>query len=133
MAETLKTYFQEIHYSRKKPNFCLAIFLSIFESFYKTIINFKNFLYKIKFLKEKKTNVFVICVGNLTTGGVGKTPIVIDLANKLSKEKKVAIISRGYGAKISNKNPNVIKDYNGLKYENGLLCADELLLRRFLL
>ena len=43
----------------------------------------------------------VICVGNITTGGVGKTPIVITLANKLSKEKKVAIVSRGYGAKIS--------------------------------
>ena len=125
MAETLKTYFQEIHYSRKKPNFCLVVFLSIVEFLYKTVINFKNLLYRINVLKEKKTNVFVICVGNLTTGGVGKTPIVIDLANKLSKEKKVAIISRGYGAKISNKNPNVIKDYNGLKYENGLLCADE--------
>ena len=125
MADTLKTYFQEIHYSRKKPNLFLTFFLSIAEFFYKSAINIKNTLYKIGILKEKKTNTFVVCVGNLTTGGVGKTPIVIDLANKLSKEKKVAIISRGYGAKLSNKEPNVIKDYGGLKFENGLLCGDE--------
>ena len=51
------------------------------------IINTKNFLYDIKFLKEAKTGVQVLCVGNLTTGGVGKTPIVIELANDLSSTK----------------------------------------------
>lgn len=43
----------------------------------------------------------IIIVGNLTVGGVGKTPLVIELAKKLQqKGLKVGIVSRGYGAKI---------------------------------
>ena len=125
MFKIKKNDFQNIHYNRTKAPFSLRCALGVMEFFYKIIINFKNFLYEIKILKEKNIGVQVICVGNLTTGGVGKTPIVIELANKLAKNKKVAIISRGYGAKISNKIPNVIKDYNEIKYENGLLCGDE--------
>ncbi|MBQ8635642.1 tetraacyldisaccharide 4'-kinase [bacterium] len=121
----LKTNFQEIHYAKRKPNFLLACGLFVAELGYKVAINLKNFLYDIKILKEHKVGPKVVCVGNLTTGGVGKTPIVIALANEIAKEKKVAVISRGYGAKISNKNPTVIKDSKGLKFKDGTLCADE--------
>ncbi len=125
MTKNFKTDFQEIHYARRKPSFLLALGLSVGEFFYKSIINFKNSLYAIGILKEQNIGAQVICVGNFTTGGVGKTPIVTTLANELSKTKKVAIISRGYGAKISNKNPTVIKDYSGLKFQDGTLCGDE--------
>lgn len=120
-----KTDFQLIHYNKKKPNFFLALGLSVGEFFYKSMIKTKNFLYEKNILKEEEIGANVICVGNLTTGGVGKTPIVIELANELSKSKKVAIISRGYSAKISNKIPNVIKDYKEINFENGRLCGDE--------
>ena len=125
MFKNFKTNFQDIHYSRQKANLPLSFCLSIGEFFYKNIINLKNFFYKIGILKEIKTGVNVICVGNLTTGGVGKTPIVALLAQEISKEKKVAVISRGYGAKISNKNPLVIKDFKGFKFNNGTMCGDE--------
>ena len=125
MPINIKTYFQNIHYNRTKPNFLLGLGLGSVEFFYKNIIKFKNYLYKIGVLKEEKVNAYVICVGNLTTGGVGKTPIVAELANKISKDKKVAIISRGYGAKLSNKKPNIIRDFSEVKFENGALCGDE--------
>lgn len=125
MVKNLKTNFQDIHYLRQKPNFVLNSVLLFAEFFYKNIINFKNFLYEKNILKEHKCDVNVICVGNLTTGGVGKTPIVTLLANELSNENKVVVISRGYGAKISNKNPVVIKDDKGLKFNDGRLCGDE--------
>jgi tetraacyldisaccharide 4'-kinase len=39
----------------------------------------------------------VICVGNLTVGGTGKTPMVLWIAGRLAQEgKKAAILTRGY-------------------------------------
>ena len=46
-------------------------------------------------------DVPVIVVGNLTVGGVGKTPLVIALAKHLkARGFRVGIVSRGYGARI---------------------------------
>ncbi len=50
---------------------------------------------------QKRVDVPIIVVGNLTVGGVGKTPLVIALANKLKANGwRVGIVSRGYGANI---------------------------------
>lgn len=47
----------------------------------------------------------VISVGNITTGGTGKTPMVIWICQLLQqRQTKVAIVSRGYGSK--NELPN---------------------------
>lgn len=46
--------------------------------------------------KPKKAPVPVICVGNLTAGGSGKTPIVQALAERY-KDQNPAILTRGYG------------------------------------
>ncbi len=43
---------------------------------------------------------FIICVGNIHSGGSGKTPITLELGEKLFLYKPV-IISRGYGKKSS--------------------------------
>ncbi|MBR2069414.1 MAG: tetraacyldisaccharide 4'-kinase [Candidatus Gastranaerophilales bacterium] len=118
----LKLYFQEIHYLKTKPSWFLDSALNIIEFFYGIVINFKNLLYDFKILTEKKINANVICVGNLTTGGVGKTPTVMMLAKN---NPDCCIISRGYGAKISNKNPVVIKDKNKIYFKDGTLCGDE--------
>ena len=51
--------------------------------------------------RRKPLSVPVIVVGNLTVGGVGKTPLVIALAQYLSAQGlRVGIVSRGYGAHI---------------------------------
>jgi len=121
-----KTYFQDIHYSRIKPNIILKSILGLIELFYKIAINSKNYLYEINILKETKVNAYVICVGNLTTGGVGKTPIVQILADILSKNNNVAIISRGYGSKLNPKKVNVIKSRGKIRYKDGTYCGDEI-------
>ena len=121
----IKTTFQNIHYNRQKANICLFGVLRLVEFFYLGIINFKNFLYEKNILSEEKTNANVIWIGNLTTGGTGKTPVVNSLANKISKNENVAIISRGYKAKLNNKNPNIIKDLDGIKFKDGNVCGDE--------
>ncbi|HZU99484.1 MAG TPA: tetraacyldisaccharide 4'-kinase [Planctomycetota bacterium] len=46
-----------------------------------------------------RAGVPVISIGNLTTGGTGKTPLTIALAERLvEKGEKVAVLARGYGA-----------------------------------
>ena len=60
------------------------------------------FVSKISIKKVGRVGVPVVCVGNLNTGGSGKTPFVIYLANLL-KEKKinVHIVTRGYLGKLN--------------------------------
>jgi tetraacyldisaccharide 4'-kinase len=42
----------------------------------------------------------VVSIGNLTTGGTGKTPVILAMARQaLERGLKVVILSRGYGAK----------------------------------
>lgn len=50
-----------------------------------------------------KSKAKVICVGNVTAGGVGKTPVCMALAEKYINEgKKVCFVTRGYKGKLKN-------------------------------
>lgn len=64
---------------------------------------------RIKFNKPKKVKVPVICIGNLTAGGSGKTPVAISIARILKQAgKSPFFISRGYGGTLQDVivNPN---------------------------
>lgn len=55
------------------------------------------------YIKQEHVSVPVIVVGNLTVGGVGKTPLVIAIAQHFTaRGLRVGLVSRGYGAKIKN-------------------------------
>lgn len=52
----------------------------------------------------------VVCVGNLTLGGTGKTPMVEWLARRLREQDvRVAIVSRGYGVEAGARNDEAIE------------------------
>lgn len=67
-----------------------------FSLLYGTAVLTRNKLYDADFLKSKKYDLPIICVGNLNVGGTGKSPMVEYLLNLLKKEHKVATLSRGY-------------------------------------
>jgi tetraacyldisaccharide 4'-kinase len=78
----------------------VKIIAYVISFFYRLIINFRNWLYDHKILKEVTLPCPVISVGNITIGGTGKTPCVIMLAQMLQENGfKPAILSRGYGGK----------------------------------
>lgn len=43
----------------------------------------------------------VLCIGNLTAGGTGKTPAAIAIADRLAHRGKVVFLTRGYGGRLS--------------------------------
>ena len=63
---------------------------------YGAIIWFRNWLYNKNILRSSSFNFPIICVGNLATGGTGKTPMTEYLVRLLKNEYKTATLSRGY-------------------------------------
>jgi tetraacyldisaccharide 4'-kinase len=63
---------------------------------YGVIIWIRNKLYDAGIISSIQFSVPVISVGNLSTGGTGKTPHIEYLINLLQYEYKVATMSRGY-------------------------------------
>jgi tetraacyldisaccharide 4'-kinase len=58
----------------------------------------------------ERVSVPVVCVGNLTLGGTGKTPMVKWIARWLiERGVRVAIVSRGYGAAAGRQNDEALE------------------------
>ncbi|MCF6294782.1 MAG: tetraacyldisaccharide 4'-kinase [Flavobacteriaceae bacterium] len=57
---------------------------------------FRNYFYDIGIFKSKSYNFPIICVGNLSVGGTGKSPMIEYLIRLLKGKYKVATLSRGY-------------------------------------
>jgi len=75
---------------------------------YRLAIGNRNTLYDWHVLRENQVPVPVVCVGNLTVGGTGKTPMVSWLTNYFShQKKKVVILTRGYKRSCSQ-NPLIL-------------------------
>ena len=64
---------------------------------YAAAVALRNWLYDRGFLPSHSVAPVVVSIGNLTTGGTGKTPLVIWLVNQLTaKGRTCAILTRGY-------------------------------------
>ena len=95
----------------------MRLFLYFLSIIYGLIITVKNFLFDHNIIKSKTHNIPIICIGNLSMGGSGKTPHTKYIAKLLSKDYIVAILSRGYGRKSSgfkyvklNSHPSITGD-----------------------
>lgn len=70
-----------------------------FALLYWLAIAIRNWLYDKQMLKTAEFGLPLICVGNLSVGGTGKSPMVEYLVELLQQRHKIATLSRGYKRK----------------------------------
>lgn len=78
------------------------IFLYPASLLYGLATGIKNLFYNTGILKSVDFNIPVICVGNITIGGTGKTPHTEYIVELLKPNFKVAVLSRGYRRKTKD-------------------------------
>lgn len=77
----------------------LKLLLFPFALLYGIITLVRNKLYDWQFIKSFQPPILTICVGNLNTGGTGKTPHTEYLIQLFQNNYTLATLSRGYGRK----------------------------------
>lgn len=68
-----------------------------FSLIYKGVTSFRNWAFDKKLKRSFKFDFPVICVGNLSTGGTGKTPHIEFIISLIKNKYNVGVVSRGYG------------------------------------
>ena len=115
----------------------LRWFLLPFSLIYGTIVAIRNFLFKIGILRSQKFSMPIILVGNLSTGGTGKTPMVRKITELLGESCAPVILSRGYKRKTSglifaSESKETEEDlgdepsmyHHSIPYSNVVVCED---------
>ncbi|MAP54258.1 tetraacyldisaccharide 4'-kinase [Altibacter sp.] len=79
----------------------LRILLFPFSVVYGAITGMRNYFYDRGWWESRSYKTPLICVGNLSTGGTGKSPMIQYLLSFLLEDYTVAVLSRGYKRKTS--------------------------------
>lgn len=109
----MRKYISKLHYKKHPNPLDIGVLFALLPAsfFYNIGVTIRNFAYQIGIMKTYMPEIKTISVGNLTTGGVGKTPLVKAIADYLVEiGERPAILSRGYGAKLDKKDINIISD-----------------------
>lgn len=85
-------------------------YLYPFSVVYHLVTAVRNSLYSLGIFKSTAFKTPIINVGNLSVGGSGKSPMVMYLADFLSKYYRTGVLSRGYG--------RITKGYGITNYES---------------
>ena len=83
---------------------------------YGCITILRNWFFDYKIIKSNVFSIPIICVGNLSIGGTGKTPHIDYIINLLKKEYNIVMLSRGYKRKSKG---FMYVEKNGSPYKYG--------------
>lgn len=85
-----------------------------FSWIYFLLVQVRHLLYDVGVFPSRKFDVPIISIGNLSLGGSGKTPHTEYLIRLLSKDYKVAVLSRGY----KRKTKGFVMAHEGSEFED---------------
>ena len=89
----------------------LIVLLTPLSYVYAAILIIRNWFYDCRFLKSKQLPCTVISVGNIVSGGTGKTPVVIWIAKALQEAgRRPVILLRGYHREEKTPPTHVVSD-----------------------
>ncbi|MFA6301737.1 MAG: tetraacyldisaccharide 4'-kinase [Legionella sp.] len=119
----MSAFLESLWYGRHP----LQSWLRPFSWFYRLMVSSRKAF--LQAFCQRTYPIPIIVVGNLTVGGVGKTPLVIALAKQFQeKGLKVGIVSRGYGAAMKQFPYEIqVSDQAGLVGDEPLLLAQKTL------
>jgi len=85
-------------------------------------VRIRHFLYDRKIFKQKIAPLPVVSIGNVVAGGAGKTQTALLLADLLSQDVRVAVLSRGYKSQAEKaKEPLLVN----IDRHTPKICGDE--------
>ncbi len=90
-----------------RTNLLLYLLFMPFTFIFAIIVKIRFYLYKFHLIKSYKLPVPVVIIGNISVGGVGKTPLTVHIAEELLKYGiRTGVILRGY--KGSSKTATIV-------------------------
>ena len=75
----------------------MNFFLKLLSYPYRMVVSIRHWMFDCGLLKSEKFPIPIICVGNITVGGTGKTPTAEMIMRYMKSYYNVALLSRGYG------------------------------------
>ena len=98
--------------------------------FYDLAMRLRRYAYSRGILPSRRVDAFLIGVGNLSLGGTGKSPHVLEIARFVQAiGRRVAIVSRGYGGH-AGKGPLVVQPSGDPLHDSRLFGDEPLMLAR---
>ncbi len=94
-------YSKALHLKLTQALRIMKFLLKILSGLYYMAISFRHWLFDCGLLKSHKFKTPIICVGNITVGGTGKTPTAEMIINYMQREYNIALLSRGYGRRTT--------------------------------
>lgn len=93
-----RSYISRLHAGNTEnlADFVVTTVLWPFSLLFRLGVAMRGLCYRIGVFRGRKLPCPVISIGNLTTGGTGKTPVTLLIAERLSQHLRCAILSRGY-------------------------------------
>jgi tetraacyldisaccharide 4'-kinase len=111
---SFKKSIESIMTGKIHPPLPLNLLLTLLSKAYGAGVRLRRDGYALGFLKSKKLPCTVISIGNLTTGGTGKTPMTLYVAERVRQlGYRVAVISRGYKGG-AEKSGGIVSDGNAI-------------------